>query len=143
MWVIPETRMKGGREHRVPLSDRSIGIIEDMQQADKKSAYVFTGARRGRPLSNMAMLTVLRRMQRGDLTAHGFRSTFRTWTAERTNFPREIAEAALAHVSGDKTEEAYQRGDLLDKRRRLMAQWAAFTETKPAKATGNVTSLRQ
>ena len=143
MWVIPETRMKGGREHRVPLSDRSIGIIEDIQQADKKSAYVFTGARRGRPLSNMAMLTVLRRMQRGDLTAHGFRSTFRTWTAERTNFPREIAEAALAHVSGDKTEEAYQLGDLLDKRRRLMAQWAAFTETKPAKATGNVTSLRQ
>ena len=141
IWSIPAPRMKGDREHRIPLSDRAIAILEDMK-VDKKSDYIFPGARRGRPLSNMSMLTVLRRMKRGDLTSHGFRSTFRTWTAERTNFQREICEAALAHVIGDKTEEAYQRGDLLDKRRRLMTAWATFCDTT-AKATGdNVIGLR-
>jgi integrase len=139
-WTIPAERMKGDREHRIPLSDRAIAIIEDMK-AVKHGAFIFPGAKRGKPMSNMAMLLLLRRMGRDDLTTHGFRSSFRTWTAERTNFQREIAEAALAHVIGDRTEEAYQRGDLFEKRRRLMTAWAAFAETKPAKAS-NVTALR-
>jgi integrase len=112
--------MKGDREHRVPLSEAAVAILKEMQEF-RASNFIFAGAKRGRPLSNMAMLLLLRRMKRDDITAHGFRSTFRTWAAERTNFQREICEAALAHVIGDKTEEAYQRGDLLDKRRRLMA----------------------
>ena len=88
----------------------------------------------------MAMLTTLRRMERGDLTAHGFRSTFRTWAAERTNLPREVVEAALAHVIGDKIEAAYQRGDLLEKRRQLMDAWSAFCDSRAT--TGNVVALR-
>ena len=87
---------------------------------------MFPGQKPGKPLSNMAMLALLRRMGRGDLTAHGFRSTFRDWCAETTNYPREVAEAALAHTLGDKVEAAYRRGDLMEKRRRLMADWAAF-----------------
>ena len=93
---------------------------------DADGAFVFPGGKAGKPLSNMAMLVLLRRMGRGDMTAHGFRSTFRDWCAEATNYPREVAEAALAHTLRDKTEAAYQRGDLVEKRRRLMADWAAF-----------------
>ena len=143
IWTIAAERMKGGRKHRVPLCDRAIAIIEDVRTV-KHGAFIFPGAKRGKPLSNMAMLTALERMGRDDLTTHGFRSTFRTWGAERTNFPREVIEAALAHVIGDKTEEAYQRGDLFDKRRRLMTAWAAFAESKPtAKASrDNVTAIR-
>ena len=139
LWIIPEERMKGDREHRVPLCNRAVAIVEEMRTA-KCSEFVFPGAKRGRPLSNMAMLTTLRRMKRDDLTTHGFRSTFRTWAAERTNHPREIAEAALAHVVGDKTENAYQRGDLLEKRRRLMEAWAAYCDGKVA--SGKVVALR-
>jgi integrase len=97
-------------------------------QARHQDALVFPGDRRGKPLSNMAMLMVLRRMDRADLTAHGFRSTFRDWAAECTNFPREVAEAALAHVIGDKVEAAYRRGDLFEKRRRLMDAWASYCQ---------------
>jgi len=141
-WTVPPKRMKGEREHRVPLSDRAIAIIEDMA-SDKRGEFIFPGAKRGRPLSNMALLLLLRRMKRDDLTAHGFRSTFRTWAAEKTNFPREIAEAALAHVVGDETEAAYQRGDLLEKRRRLMKSWAGYCESRPgAKHAANVVELR-
>jgi integrase len=139
LWTIPPARMKGGREHRVPLCDRAVAIVREMQTV-KSGEFVFPGARRGRPLSNMAMLTTLRRMKRGDLTTHGFRSTFRTWAAERTNHQREVIEAALAHVNGDKTEAAYQRGDLLDKRRRLMDAWAVYCASRAA--TGNVVALR-
>ena len=131
--------MKGGREHRVPLCDRAVAIVEEMQTV-RRSDYVFPGAKRGKPLSNMAMLIMLRRMGRGDLTTHGFRSTFRTWAAERTNHQREVIEAALAHAIGDKTEAAYQRGDLLDKRRRLMDAWAAYCDSRAT--TGNVVALR-
>ena len=142
VWTIPASRMKGDREHRVPLCDRARAILDEMKSV-KHGAFVFPGAKRGKPLSNMSMLTVLRRMERGDLTTHGFRATFKTWTTERTSFQREVIEVALAHAVGDATEAAYQRGDLFEKRRRLMLAWAAYCESKPtAKATGNVTALR-
>lgn len=122
--------MKAHREHRIPLSDRAVENVEEMQRA-RHSDYVFPGGRKNEPLSNAAMLAVLqRRMDRGDPTVQGFRSTFRTWVAERTNFPRELAEAALAHVLSDKTETAYQRGDLFEKLRRMMQAWAAFLEVE-------------
>jgi integrase len=124
VWVVPPSRMKAGREHRVPLSRRAVAVLKTMHSL-RQSDFVFPGERRDKPLSNMSMLMMLRRMDRADLTAHGFRSTFRDWAAERTNFPREVAEAALAHVVGDKVEAAYRRGDLFEKRRRLMEMWAA------------------
>ncbi len=124
VWTIPASRMKAGREHRVPLSDAAMTIIERMK-AVRANDYVFPGDRRDM-LSNMALLMTLRRMGRGDLTTHGFRATFRTWAAERSQFPREVVESALAHVIGNKVEAAYQRGDLFDKRRRLMEAWAKY-----------------
>ena len=140
LWIVPAERMKGGREHRVPLCERAVAIIVEMRTV-KRSDFVFPGARRGRPLSNMAMdVLALRRMGRGDLTVHGFRSTFRTWSAERTNYAREVVEAALAHVIGDKVEAAYQRGDLLEKRRRLMDAWAVYADNRAS--TGDVIQLR-
>ncbi|MER8698979.1 integrase arm-type DNA-binding domain-containing protein [Mesorhizobium sp. M1273] len=133
LWTIPAVRMKASRPHRVPLSDRAIEILKSVpREAD--SPYLFPGARTGRPLSNMAMLELLRGMEGMEgLTVHGFRSTFRDWAAESSNFPREIAEAALAHVLSDKTEAAYQRGDMLEKRRRLMNAWAGYCSTAPTK----------
>jgi len=123
VWVIPSSRMKSGREHRVPLSD---AVLELLAKLPREAQYLFAGARPNTHLSNMAMLVLLRRMGRADLTAHGFRSSFRDWVSERTNYPRDIAEAALAHAIADKTEAAYRRGDALDKRRRLMTEWARF-----------------
>jgi hypothetical protein len=105
-------------------------------------AYVFPGLRAGKPLSNMAFLMLLRRMGRGDLTAHGFRSTFRDWAAELTAFPSEVVEMALAHALGDKVEAAYRRGDLFDKRRRVLDAWAEYCAS-PAAPTGSVIPLRQ
>jgi integrase len=138
VWSIPSTRMKAQREHRVPLSERVVTILEGMREM-RLGEHVFPGAREGEPLSNAAMLAVLqRRMGREDLTVHGFRSTFRTWAAERTNFPRELAEAALAHVLSDKTEAAYQRGDLFEKRRRLMWAWATFIEAENGSAVSPI-----
>ncbi|MBZ9673443.1 tyrosine-type recombinase/integrase [Mesorhizobium sp. ES1-3] len=126
LWTIPAARMKSGKLHRVPLSDRAIEILKSTPR-EANSAYIFPGARKGKSLSNMAMLEFLQGMEgMEDLTVHGFRSTFRDWVAELSNFPREIAEAALAHALKDKTEEAYQRGDLLEKRRRLMTAWAKY-----------------
>jgi integrase len=125
IWVVPAARMKAGREHRVPLSPMAVAIVEQMKEC-RESEFAFPGGKRGKPLSNMAMLKALGRMGRHDLTAHGFRSTFRDWAAERTNFPREVAEAALAHTIGDKVEAAYRRGDLFRKRRQLMEAWARF-----------------
>ena len=107
---------------------------------DAERPFVFPGAKAGRPLSNMALAMVLRRMARADLTVHGFRSTFRDWTAETAGYPRDVAEAALAHTLRDKTEAAYRRGDLFDKRRRLMAEWAAFCG-RAEPATGDVVLL--
>jgi integrase len=116
VWVVPAARMKAGREHRVPLSAAAVAILEQMQEV-REGDFVFPGGKRGKPLSNMAMLAVLKRIDRGDLTNHGFRSSFRDWAAERPNFPREVAEMALAHTVGDKVEAAYRRGDLFQKRR--------------------------
>jgi integrase len=130
VWTVPATRMKMKREHRVPLSDRSIGILESILES-KTGDFVFPGQRRGRPLSSMALEMVLRRMKAGGITVHGFRSSFRDWCGEATNFPRELAESSLAHVVGDATERAYRRGDALEKRRKLMAAWASFIEAKP------------
>lgn len=127
MWVIPAERMKAGREHRVPLSDRVIEILESLPR-ENGSNFVFIGDRGGKPLSNMAMLMMLRRMKRDDLTVHGFRSTFRDWAAEQTAYPNEMVEMALAHAVSDKTEAAYRRGDMLERRRRLMQDWSAFCD---------------
>jgi integrase len=147
-WTIPAVRMKAGKEHRVPLTPRALAVLEEMAKdrtvGHDGKAYVFGGAKVGKPLSNMGMLMLLRRMRHGDdLTVHGFRSTFRTWAAERANFPREVIEAALAHTIGNKVEAAYQRGDLFEKRRRLMQQWATYCTTTPAQETqNNITVLR-
>ncbi len=128
LWTIPPDRMKARVEHRVPLGDQALALLRKMA-AIRMGDYVFPGQRKGRPLSNMAMKMVLRRMN-VDVTPHGFRSTFRTWTAERTRFPDAVAEAALAHVIDDKVIAAYQRGDLLDKRRELMGMWADYCDGK-------------
>jgi integrase len=130
LWTVPGVRMKAGKEHRVPLSNRAMAIITEMF-AIRSGDYVFPGGKAGRALSNMALLMLLRRMGRGDLTAHGFRSTFRDWAAEATIFPAEVAEMALAHVVGDKVEAAYRRGDLFQKRRQLMDAWAKFCMNRP------------
>src|SRR5271169_1360619 len=110
--------MKSGREHRVPLSAAAVAVLQRMPRSEH--GYVFSGRRPESPLSNMALLMMLGRMNRGDVTAHGFRSTFRDWAAECTNFPAEVVEMALAHVIEDKTEAAYRRGELLEKRRLLV-----------------------
>jgi integrase len=129
VWTVPATRMKSRRPHRVPLSDEAILIIENLQ--DKRgNEFVFPGNRYDKPISNMAMLSLLKRMERHEITVHGFRSTFRDWAAEQTSFPREVAEAALAHVLTDKTEAAYQRGDLFEKRRKLMIAWGNFCQSE-------------
>lgn len=125
VWIVPAERMKAGKEHRVPLCTRALAILDEMKvDRDPSEQFVFPGGRRGKPLSNMGMAMTLRRMGRDDLTVHGFRSSFRDWAAERTTFPSEVVEMALAHAVGDKVEAAYRRGNLFDKRRRLMQQWA-------------------
>ncbi len=124
IWTVPAARMKASRQHRVPLSARAVEILREMQQ-NRLSDLVFPGVKAGRPLSVMALEMVLRRMK-VDATVHGFRSAFRDWAGERTSFPREVAEAALAHLVGDAVERAYRRGDALEKRRRLMDAWAGF-----------------
>jgi integrase len=141
-WVVPAERIKGDKEHRVPLSTRAITILEEMADGGNtgRNDFVFPATRRGRHLSDTAMLAVLGLMKRSDITVHGFRSTFRDWAAERTNYPRDVAEMALAHVVGDKVEAAYRRGDLFDKRRRLMDEWERFCGT-PAKA-GKVVAIQ-
>jgi integrase len=125
LWTIPGCRMKGSKEHRIPLCERAVELLEEMA-AIREGAFVFPGASAGRPLSNMALAMLLRRMARGDFTVHGFRSTFSDWCAERTNFPSELREMALAHAVGNKVEAAYRRGDMFEKRRKLMQAWSKF-----------------
>ena len=122
-WTIPAVRMKASREHRVPLSNDALTILNDMA-ATRLNDYVFPGGKKG--LSNMAMLSVLKRMNITDITVHGFRSTFRDWAAESTNFTGEVVEMALAHAIKNQTEAAYRRGDLLEKRSQLMKEWAQY-----------------
>lgn len=127
VWTVPAARMKAGREHRVPLSPAAMAVLTEIHTSDlEPNAPIFPGAKRDKGLSNMSMTAVLRRMKRGDLTVHGFRSTFRDWAAETNPAPREVAEAALAHTLRDKVEAAYRRGDLLERRARLMVDWADF-----------------
>jgi len=138
-WVIPAERMKSKREHRVPLSDAAVSLLKAV--AGRSQRYVFPGHKRGSHLSNIAMLQVLKRLGRTDITVHGFRSTFRDWCAETTNYPADVAEMALAHTLRDKTEAAYRRGDLLEKRARLMADWADYC-SQPA-TPAKVVAIRQ
>jgi integrase len=131
LWTVPAKRMKAGREHRVPLSNRALAILETMAALrEDDSDLVFPGQRPGKPLSNMVFLMLLRRMKRPDLTAHGFRSTFRDWVGEETQTPREVAEAALAHTISGKTESAYARSDLFPKRVQLMQAWDDYCSRK-------------
>lgn len=125
MWRIPAARMKAGKEHRIPLSLPAVTLLKQVQVI-KQNEFVFPGQRKNRPLSNMALLQLLKRMGRSDLTAHGFRSTFRDWVGETTHFPREVAEAALAHLLKDKAEAAYARGDLFEKRTSMMTEWSKY-----------------
>ncbi len=120
LWTIPKERMKSFKEHRVPLSESVIRILREQPHRD---GFVFPGTN-GKPLSNMVCLQTLKRMERTDLTVHGFRSTFRDWVSEATAYPRDVAEMALAHTIEDKSEAAYRRGDLIEKRRALMTDWA-------------------
>lgn len=126
-WNVPKERMKAKREHRVFLSDSAVAVLKPLK-GTARSKYVFPGGKDGKPLSNMAMLTTLKRMKRGDLTTHGFRSTFRDWAAEMTDYPSEVVEMALAHVVSNKVEAAYRRGDLFQKRKGLMSDWTAYCE---------------
>jgi integrase len=130
-WTIPAGRMKAGREHRVPLTPRCLELLGQAKLLAAGSEYVFPGRSNNKPMSNMVLLMILRRLQ-SDCTVHGFRSAFRDWASERTNFAREICEAALAHIVKDKTEAAYRRGDLFEKRRELMATWASFVAAEDA-----------
>jgi integrase len=126
LWVVPAARIKAAREHRVPLSDAALAILKKMTSI-RHGEFVFPGGRApGRPMGHMAMLRTLNRMGPAQLTVHGFRSTFRDWCAEQTNFPAEAAKMALAHAVGDKVEAAYRRGDMFEIRRRLMQAWADF-----------------
>jgi integrase len=128
LWTVPAERMKAGKEHRVPLSVPAIAVLTAMQggKAVLPGALLFAGTCPNRPLSNMCMAMLLRRMKVTGATVHGFRSSFRDWVGETTAFPREVAEAALAHAIGSEVERAYRRGDALNERRKLMAAWADF-----------------
>lgn len=137
VWTIPAERMKAKREHRVPLVGRAIELLQRAKALAGDDSFVFPGRSRGKPMSNMALLMLLRRMN-VEATVHGFRSSFRDWASERTNFPREVCELALAHTIKDKSEAAYRRGDLLEKRRELADAWARFVTT----VGGNVVAIR-
>jgi integrase len=139
IWTIPSERMKSGREHRVPLSDAALELIN---QLPRKSDYLFP-SKRARQVRGEFIIHLLRAMGHAKITAHGFRSSFRDWAGERTNFPREIAEAALAHRTGDATELAYRRGDALEKRRQLMEAWARYCSIPPVKETDTVRTFRR
>ncbi|MFT7688454.1 MAG: integrase, partial [Candidatus Azotimanducaceae bacterium] len=134
-WTIPANRMKSERPHRVPLSKQAIELLNGL---DRENNWLFPSPQYGKHLSNMAMLNLLKKqLGYSDLTIHGFRSTFRDWVAEQTTYQRELAEAALAHVLGDKTEAAYQRGDMLEKRAELMQDWANYVSGLANEASPN------
>jgi len=137
VWKVPADRMKGKREHRVPLSAKALAILHALP---REGDYVFVGTRLGTAISNMAMAAVLKRMGHADITVHGFRSTFRDWAGDCTSHPNHVVEMALAHAIGDKVEAAYRRSDLFLKRRRLMSDWTAFL-SRPSSAK-TVTPMR-
>jgi integrase len=131
LWTVPKYRMKTGETHKVPLSDAALAVLKPLHEA-RVSEFVFPGLTSGRPLSGMAMEMLLRRMKVTNATVHGFRSSFRDWCGDTTNFPREVAEAALAHKVGDEVERAYRRSDALEKRSRLMQAWADYCSSVKA-----------
>jgi integrase len=124
-WTIPASRMKADQEHRVPLSDAAISVLKTVREI-RQSDYVFAGFKPGRPIGSDALRELIKKLAGADVTVHGLRSTFRDWAAEQTNVQREVAEVALAHAIPDAVEAAYRRGDLFDKRRKLMGAWAAY-----------------
>ena len=138
LWTIPGERMKSGRPHRVPLSDRAVELLADLP---REGEYVFLGRRNGARPHPMVLVMQLRRMGHA-VTAHGFRASFKTWASERTSYPRELIEAALAHAVGDAAEQAYWRGDMLVKRRQLMDAWSDYCD-RPAACTGDVVPMRK
>jgi integrase len=144
IWTVPPdragTKIGGNQPRRVPLSDRAIELLKALPR-EEGNPHVFLGASAGKPLSNMAMLTLIDRMRRKGLTVHGFRSTFKDWVSERTNYPNHVSEAALWHIVADKVEAAYRRGDLFNKRRLLMADWSKYCSS-PARKAGEVVPLR-
>jgi integrase len=135
MWVVPAHRMKAHREHRVALSDEALAVLERLRLLKAgDDSFVFPGTGVGKPLSNMAMTMLLRKLGRQDITVHGFRSSFSDWAAESTNYPRDMVEMALAHTVSNKVEAAYRRGDMVERRRLLMRDWAMHCTTPPAEA---------
>jgi integrase len=141
LWSVPGSRMKAGRPHQVPLSPAAVELLARMAKL-RTGEFVFPGQSSGRPLSSEALLLLLRRMN-VNVTSHGFRSSFRTWAGDKTNFQREVIEKALAHLVGDETERSYDRGDLFEKRRKLMNAWASFATSDPAKTgVDNIVELR-
>lgn len=128
--------MKMRKEHRIPLTDKALTILEEMKK-EQVSEFIFPGQKRGKPLSNMAMAELIKGMQINDATVHGFRSTFRDWAGDETNFSREVIEECLAHAAGNSTERAYRRSDALDKRRVLLNQWEAYCTN-----SNNIVALR-
>jgi integrase len=141
VWTVPANRMKASREHRVPLSDPAVELLEALPR-ERGNPHIFLGPRRS-GLSNMAMAGVLKRMGREQITVHGFRSSFRDWAAERTSYPNHVVEQALAHTITNAVERAYRRGDLFDKRRRLMADWGRYCCSTAPPAAGEVVALRK
>jgi integrase len=142
MWIIPAERMKADREHRVALAPAALALLRDLPPHNDPNDFVFPGAQRGKPMSDAALGKVLQRMKQ-TAVPHGFRSSFRTWAEERTNFPRAVVEMALAHAVGDATERAYQRSDLLKKRRALAEAWSRYCMSLAAAQTGgNVVSMQ-
>ena len=139
MWTVSDGRHKTGKDFEIPLSTRTIEILKDLPR--EKDGYVFPGGRSKSPLSNMAMLELLRGMRGEGLTVHGFRSTFRDWAGDNTNFAREVIEAAMSHQIKDKAEAAYRRSAAIEKRRQLMEAWARYCNTRPVKGSAEVVSL--
>jgi integrase len=133
LWTVPGERIKAGKVHRVPLASRALEIVRE-QARYRRGDHVFAGRRPGATLSNMSMTAVLRRMGIPDITVHGFRSSLRDWAAEQTDYPREVAEMALAHAVGDRVEAAYRRGDLLQKRVAFMREWGVHCAAAPDRA---------
>jgi integrase len=142
IWTIPPDRMKARKEHRVPLSDRMIKILKALPREAGADGIIFISSKAGAPLAKNTLSKLVSKMMGIDTTVHGFRSSFRTWAAESTAFPREVIEAALAHATGNAVELAYQRSDVLEKRRQLMEKWSAFVAT-PRRKTGTVTPIRK
>jgi integrase len=140
IWTVPAERMKAGKAHRVPLAPRPLEILQSLYEM-RTSSFVFPGWKHGEHLSNMAMLALLQRRLSLPVTTHGFRSSFRQWCAEQTNFSRETAEAALAHTNPDDVEAAYQRSDLLERRRKLMEVWASYCSKPPV--AGKILPIRR